>query len=208
MTENNIDFSSDIKDFFQSLKKESNASFAEKIIDFLSFKTLDYNNKNPNFKISLSQIKEVYKRGVSDAIRLEKPIGLWAAARVNLFLKMARGSVIPSSYKKLDRDIINDYSFFIDDGIRDDVIFNYEQISEARFELENFNLHKDQDYSFVELEEYTDASFPKVLKKSNIVKDLALKEEKPSKYKSEEEEAKKGKEKVLKETKTKYKEEE
>ena len=52
MTENNIDFSSDIKDFFQSLKKESNASFAEKIIDFLSFKTLDYNNKNPNFKIS------------------------------------------------------------------------------------------------------------------------------------------------------------
>src|SRR5210317_1278353 len=124
MASTHIDFSSKIKDLNLEAQDQSSSTFVEKVISFLSAKVSDHNSKNLNSKVSLSQIKEVYKRGVSDAIRLEKPIGLWAAARVNLFLKMARGSVIPSSYKKLDRDIINDYSFFIDDGIRDDVIFN------------------------------------------------------------------------------------
>ena len=208
MTEKSIDFSSKIKNVFQPQENIS-AQFVDRVISFLSTKVKDHNEKYPNYKISLSQVKEVYKRGVSDAIRLEKPLGLWAIARINMFCKFATGSTAPTSYKKLDRDIIDDQSFFIDDGVRDDVIFTYEQISESKFELESFNLNIDEDYGFVDLEEYAEANFPKVLEESKIIKDDALKKEEPSKYKEEEEEKEKAKKKkALDKVKTKYKEEE
>ena len=207
MTEKSIDFSSKIKNVFQRQENIS-AQFVDRVISFLSTKIKDHNQKYPNYKISPSQVKEVYKRGVSDAIRLEKPVGLWAIARINMFCKLATGSTVPSAYKKLDRDIINDQSFFIDDGVRDDVIFTYEQISESKFELESFDLNIGEDYSFVNLEEYTEANFPKVLKESDIIKDDALKKEEPSKYKEKEEEEKAKKKKALDKVETKYKEEE
>ena len=81
-----------------------------------------------------------------------------------MFLKMSRGSSVSNAYKKLDRDITNDQSFFIDDGVRDDVIFTYEQISEARFESESFNLIKNDSFDFVNSEEYSDPSFPNISK--------------------------------------------
>ena len=204
MAKKNIDFSSEIENFFQ-LNKSISANFVENVILFLSAKVADHNNKHPNFKVSLSQLKEVYKRGVSDAVRLDKPTGLWAIARVNMFARFVRGCNTLASYKKLDRDVINDQSFFIDDGIRDDVIFTYEQISESKFESESFNLNINEDYSFVDLEEYSEANFPKVLKESDMVKDEALKNKDIPKYKSEEKKKKKGK--ILEEINTKYKKE-
>lgn len=208
MTVRDIDFSSKIKNVFNQ-KESISAKFVDRVISFLNTKVKDHNEKYPKSAISLSQVKEVYKRGVGDAVRLEKPIGLWAIARVNMFCKMAKQSSVPSSYKKLDRDIINDQSFFIDDGFRDDVIFSYEQISESKFESESFNLNINEDYSFVDLEEYTEANFPKALKESDIIKDDALKNEEPSKFKSEKDEKeKKKKKKVLDKVSTKYKKEE
>ena len=208
MTVRDIDFSSKIKSVFKSNENIS-TKFVDRIISFLETKVKDHNGKFPKNKISLSQVKEVYKRGVGDGIRLEKPVGLWAIARINMFCKMAKQSTVPSSYKKLDRDIINDQSFFIDDGFKDDVIFSYEQISESKFESESFNLNTDEDYTFVDLEEYAEANFPKVLKESDIIKDDVLKNEEPSKFKSEEdEEEKKKKKKSLDKVSTKYKKEE
>jgi len=157
-----LDFSSEIKDKLQFNKKDCN-SFIDSLISFLSLKASEHNCRFDS-KIDLKQLKEVYKRGVYDAMRLEKPINLWAIARVNMFLKMCRGSSVSNAYKKLDRDIINDPSFFIDDGVRDDVIFTYEQISEARFESESFNLIKNDSFDFVNSEEYSDPSFPNIAK--------------------------------------------
>lgn len=157
-----LDFSSEIKDKLQFNKKDCN-SFIDGLISFLSIKASEHNARFDS-KIDLKQLKEVYKRGVYDAMRLEKPINLWAIARVNMFLKMSRGSSVPNTYKKLDRDIINDPSFFIDDGVRDDVIFTYEQISEARFESESFNLRKNDSFDFVNSEEYSNPSFPNISK--------------------------------------------
>ena len=72
-----------------------------------------------------------------------------------------------------------------------------------------FNLNIDEDYSFIDLEEYTEANFPKVLKESDIIKDDALKNEEPSKFKSEKDEKEKKKnKKVLDKVSTKYKKEE
>ena len=157
-----LDFSSEIKDKLQFNKKDCN-NFIDSLISFLSIKASEHNARFDS-KIDLKQLKEVYKRGVYDAMRLEKPINLWAIARVNMFLKMSRGSSVSNTYKKLDRDIINDPSFFIDDGVRDDVIFTYEQISEARFESESFNLRKNDSFDFVNSEEYSNPSFPNISK--------------------------------------------
>lgn len=207
MTGKDIDFSSKVQNVFAQNKSIA-AKFVDRVISFLDTKVQDHNNKYPTSKISINQVKEVYKRGVGDAIRLEKPVGLWAIARVNMFCKFVKGSSVPTSYKKLDRDIINDQTFFIDDGIRDDIIFTYEQISESKFESESFNLNTEEDYSFVDLEEYSEANFPKVLKESDIVKDAALQKEKVSKYKNDEEEEKKKNKKPLEKVDTKYKKEE
>lgn len=163
MSKKNIDFSSKIKENFNT-KASEDTSFIEKFIDFLNYKVKNFNSNNPKNQVSLAQLKEVYKRGVSDAISLDKPIGLWASARVNMFLKMVGGSKISDSYKKLDRDIAQDLSFFIDDGVRDDVIFSYEQVAEARFELESFNLNDMEDFSFVDLDEYNETNFPNINK--------------------------------------------
>jgi hypothetical protein len=160
MTRENLDFSSDVRKFFSS-KVSFPQDFVEKTIEALKVKLTNHNNQVLERDLSLSQLKEVFKRGVHDALRLDKPIGLWAFARVNMFLKYARGATIEYSYKKLDKDILNDQSFFIDDGVRDDIIFTYEQISEAKFEIESFGLNYKENYDFVDLEEYSKDSFPK-----------------------------------------------
>ncbi len=159
MAKKDIDFSREIKENFKPISCKEQC-FIKDFINFLNYKVEAFNKQAISNKICLTQVKEVYKRGVHDAIKLEKPIGLWAMARVNMFLKMANGSKVSDSYKKLDRDIIKDFSFFIDDGIRDDIIFSFEQISEARFEIESFNLSDLNDYSFVDLEEYAELNFP------------------------------------------------
>lgn len=155
---NNLDFSDKIKDSL-NFSKDSCASFAEKTINFLLAKVSEHNEQTSDCKINLNQLKEVYKRGVFDSIRLEKPTGLWAIARVNCFLKMAKGSSTSNCYRKLDRDIINDNSFFIDDGVREDLVFSYEQILEAKLDSDFFNLNENQSFDFINLDEYNQESF-------------------------------------------------
>lgn len=173
---NQIDVSDQIKNAFK--KENSSYSFSEKIINMLSIKASEFNSKNPNNKVSVCQLKEAYKRGIHDAIRLEKPFGTWALARVNMFLKSSGSIDIPTSYKKIDGDILNFNGFFIDDGIKDDLIFSYEEISEAKFDKDHFDLYNG-DYSFVDLEEYSKANFPKEMSSEEP-------EEEIKKFKSEE----------------------
>jgi len=182
MTGQNLDFSNKIKDLF-SKRGSDNSPFVEKVILALQSKMRDYNSKNLDKQLALSQVKEVYKRGINDAIRLDKPIGLWAMARLNLFFRLAKGGQVPYSYEKADRDILDNGSFHIDDGTREDVTFSYEQIAESKFDLENFGLDFDEDYSFIDLEEYTEANFPKVIKedKEDIPKYKEKVEEKEKK---------------------------
>ena len=187
MTGHNLDFSDKIKDFFSQENPEE-MTFVEKVMGALRLKLDDYNSRNPGHKLSMGQVKEVYKRGINDGVRLEKPIGLWAMARLNLFLKYAKGSSVSYSYEKLDRDIIDTGAFYIDDGIREDILFSYEQIAEAKFDLENFSLDFNEDYSFVDLEEYAEADFPTVLKKNDIVTDESLKDEDLPEYQIKKEE--------------------
>lgn len=153
-----IDFSKKINKTFLA-KKEVQLNYIDNLMTCLSSKCKAHNNQAYPFTVNLTQLKEVFKRGVHDAMRLEKPTSLWAVARVNTFLKMARGAVVSNSYRKIDRDVLNDPTFFIDDGIRDDIIFTYEEISEARFDSENFNLNSFEDFDFVDKEEFLLTNF-------------------------------------------------
>ena len=88
------------------------------------------------------------------------------------------------------------FTFHIDDEVREDVVFSYEQIAESRFEIESFGLDSEEDYSFVDLDEYSEANFPEVL-------EVEQEEELP-KYKKKEDE---DPEKIEKEEKKKADEE-
>ena len=195
MSGHSIDFSDKIKNLFTK-DVEEKISFAKKVISALNSKVADHNNRNPEHKVTLSQAKEAYRRGANDAIRLDQPIGIWSMARLNLFFKLAKGSSVPYSYEKLDRDILNAGGFYIDDGLREDISLSYEQISESKLDLETFNLYsvnENQDFSFLDFEEYFEANFPKELKeeKSEETPKLATKSDEDPDEAEEEEKKKK-----------------
>ena len=82
-------------------------TFSEKVTQSLKNKVKEHNEKNSR-KVTLSQLKKVYRRGAgafSSSHRPGKSRGQWAMARVNTFLKMMRGGKVKDSYRKADQDI-------------------------------------------------------------------------------------------------------
>ncbi len=69
---------------------------SNKIIKALDEKVKEHNGENPDQKVTLSQLKKVYRRGAKS--RGEEK-GLWAMARVNMFLRMKTGENIALANK-------------------------------------------------------------------------------------------------------------
>ena len=73
----------------------------------LKEKVSSHNEKSKK-KVTLSQLKKVYRRGSGAFSQSHRP-GMsrhgWAMARVNMFLKMKRGGKVKDSYRKADSDI-------------------------------------------------------------------------------------------------------
>ena len=89
--------------------KSSYASitFSAKTTEALKNKVAEHNKKYSK-KVTLGQLKKVYRRGAgafSTSHRPGQSRGSWAMARVNMFLKMKRGGKVKDSYKKADGDI-------------------------------------------------------------------------------------------------------
>ncbi len=89
--------------------KSSYASitFSEKTTKALKNKVAEHNKKYSK-KVTLGQLKKVYRRGAgafSSSHRPGQSRGSWAMARVNMFLKMQRGGKVKKSYRKADQDI-------------------------------------------------------------------------------------------------------
>ena len=78
-------------------EKSNNAiSFSKKVIEALKNKVKEHNAKSSR-KVSLSQLKKVYRRGAgafSSSHRPGKTRGQWAMARVNMFLRMMSKKLI------------------------------------------------------------------------------------------------------------------
>jgi len=83
-------------------------TFSEKVLKALKNKVKEHNGNYPSKKVTLSQLKKVYRRGAgafSSSHRPGKTRGQWAMARVNTFLRMKSGKKVKDSYRAADQDI-------------------------------------------------------------------------------------------------------
>ena len=83
-------------------------TFSEKVITALKNKVSEHNKKHPSKKVTLSQLKKIYRRGAGAFSTSHRPgmtRGGWAMARVNMFLKMKRGGKVKKSYRAADQDV-------------------------------------------------------------------------------------------------------
>jgi hypothetical protein len=137
-------------------------TFTDRLISALSSKVSDHNKRNEN-KVTLSQLQKVYRRGCEmfdDFSKPGKSRGQWALARVNLFLKMVKGSKVHDSYRKADQDIAK-AGFIVDDGTREeDKIFTEEDLIQANIDIKKLQLQEDPEFTnemwgtiFIETEE-------------------------------------------------------
>ena len=98
-------------------EKSSDAiSFSNKVIEALKNKVKEHNARHSR-KVTLSQLKKVYRRGAgafSSSHRPGKTRGQWAMARVNMFLRMMSGGKVKDAYRKADQDVAKGSSDLID----------------------------------------------------------------------------------------------
>ena len=91
-------------------------TFSEKTTTALKNKVAEHNKKYSK-KVTLGQLKKVYRRGAgafSTSHRPGQSRGSWAMDRVNMFLKMMRGGKVKKSYRKADQDIAKASEMFFD----------------------------------------------------------------------------------------------
>jgi hypothetical protein len=88
-------------------KSDKAIEFSAKVVEALKSKVREHNSKYSK-KVSLSQLKKVYRRGAgafSSSHRPGKTRGQWAMARVNTFLRMMAGKTVKDAYRKADSDV-------------------------------------------------------------------------------------------------------
>lgn len=129
----------DEKKKVKMIESDSEAiQFSAQVTESLKNKVKEHNQKYPSKKVTLSQLKKVYRRGAgafSSSHRPGKTRGQWAMARVNMFLKMKRGGSVKDAYRKADQDIANAVEFDIVEMIPSE-----QDLSEAKAELEKAGL--------------------------------------------------------------------
>ena len=130
-------------------KTDKAIEFSKKVIEALKNKVKEHNSKNKK-KVSLGQLKKVYRRGAgafSSSHRPGKTRGQWAIARVNMFLKMVSGKPVKDAYRKADSDIAKASSdYTIDTSFEP----SDEDFDQADKDIQNFELN---DFDFQSAEE-------------------------------------------------------
>ena len=125
-------------------------TFSAKVISALKNKVKEHNKKHPSKKVTLSQLKKVYRRGAGAFSTSHRPgmtRGGWAMARVNTFLRMKRGGKVKKSYRAADQDIARSSAEVLEP--------NLEDCLEANMYLEKQDLLEDEcvEDIFPEIEE-------------------------------------------------------
>lgn len=123
-------------------------TFSTKVIEMLKNKVKDHNSKHSR-KVNLTQLKKVYRRGAGAFSSSHRPgmtRGGWAAARVNMFLRMMAGKSVKDSYRKADSDVARgSASIDISDSWElEDVDF-----AQAEIDIKEYDLN----YNFEDVEE-------------------------------------------------------
>ena len=93
----------------KQLISQAEITFSEKVTNALKEKVKNHNAKHSK-KVTLGQLKKVYRRGLgafSSSHRPGKSRAQWAMARVNTFLRMQSGGKVKDAYRRADQDIAN-----------------------------------------------------------------------------------------------------
>ena len=157
-------------------KGGSAITFSAKVVDALKNKVKEHNKKHPTKKVTLSQLKKVYRRGAGAFSQSPRPgmrRGGWAMARVNMFLKMKRGGKVKDSYRKADQDVasirFDDLKFEDQEleasnsnifDLTDDMIPSEEDFAQAAIDIDLYKLDYDfQDVNELYLDDYQPLGF-------------------------------------------------
>lgn len=123
------------------IERESDAiTFSGKVTQSLKNKVKEHNSKSKR-KVTLSQLKKVYRRGAgafSQSHRPGKTRGQWAMARVNMFLKMMRGGKVKDSYRKADQDVAKSSTLSLD--YFDEILMDEDELITAQEELDELGI--------------------------------------------------------------------
>lgn len=95
-----------------------NVSFSDSVVSSLRNKVKDHNEKNPDKKVTLGQLKAVYRRGAGAFSTSHHPNatrGSWAMGRVNSFLERRRGSGGHSQDDDLIKDLFSCVEYYDDE---------------------------------------------------------------------------------------------
>jgi len=93
----------------KQLVSKAEITFSEKVTNALKEKVKNHNAKHSK-KVTLGQLKKVYRRGLgafSSSHRPGQSRAAWSMARVNTFLRMQSGGKVKDSYRRADQDIAN-----------------------------------------------------------------------------------------------------
>ena len=93
----------------KQLISKAEITFSEKVTNALKEKVKNHNAKHSK-KVTLGQLKKVYRRGsgaFSSSHRPGQSRAAWSMARVNTFLRMQSGGKVKDSYRRADQDIAN-----------------------------------------------------------------------------------------------------
>jgi hypothetical protein len=129
-------------------KDGAKIQFTEKIINSLQEKVKNHNEKHSK-KVTLSQLKKVYRRGLgafSSSHRPGQNRNSWAMARVNMFLKMQAGGKVKQSYRAADQDLASGEELYYEQK-SEDVFWEFDSIDFdlARIDLLKANVDLDEE---------------------------------------------------------------
>ncbi|MBC8395330.1 MAG: hypothetical protein H8E05_01420, partial [Bacteroidetes bacterium] len=98
------------KEYADLGKEEAVIKFSSRLVGLLSSMMRVYNKENPENKISLSQLKSVYCNAAKNYAYAGYSRGEWSLARVNLFLRVARGEK-PNAISDYERASLGGLTF-------------------------------------------------------------------------------------------------
>lgn len=135
-------------------------TFSEKIVEALKNKVKEHNEKYDK-KVSLDQLKKVYRRGAgafSSTHRPNKTRGQWAMARVNMFLKMMSGQSVKDAYRKADQDIAKGSQEYYCES-EAEIFWQFDELdfALARMDLKNAGVNPEEANDEIEDIDYSEA---------------------------------------------------
>ena len=129
-------------------KSDKAIEFSAKVVEMLKNKVKNHNAKHSR-KVNLSQLKKVYRRGAGAFSSSHRPgmtRGGWAAARVNMFLRMMSGGKVKDAYRKADQDVSKSSLNVID-------VSDYWEPEEADFIQASLDILEIGDFDFDSVDE-------------------------------------------------------